>query len=104
VNLASRLEGLAKPNTILISDSTYNIIKEEIDCTASEEVKVKGKLQPVKTYKVNDVLSGHRNTDIFYEDEGFLLNIEESKITNVDLIIDNLKKSILKLKSNKREK
>ena len=104
VNLASRLEGLAKPNTILISDSTYNIIKEEIDCTAFEEVKVKGKLQPVKTYKVNDVLSGHRNTDIFYEDEGFLLNIEESKITNVDLIIDNLKKSILKLKSNKREK
>ena len=104
VNLASRLEGLAKPNTILISDSTYNIIKEEIECTASEEVKVKGKLQPVKTYKVNDVLSGHRNTDIFYEDEGFLLNIEESKITNVDLIIDNLKKSILKLKSNKREK
>ena len=104
VNLASRLEGLAKSNTILISDSTYNIIKEEIDCTASEEVKVKGKLQPVKTYKVNDVLSGYRNTDIFYEDEGFLLNIEESKITNVDLIIDNLKKSILKLKSNKREK
>ena len=104
VNLASRLEGLAKPNTILISDSTYNIVKEEIECTASEEVKVKGKLQPVKTYKVNDVLSGHRNTDIFYEDEGFLLNIEESKITNVDLIIDNLKKSILKLKSNKREK
>lgn len=104
VNLASRLEGLAKPNTILISDSTYNIIKEEIECTACEEVKVKGKLQPVKTYKVNDVLSGHRNTDIFYEDEGFLLNIEESKITNVDLIIDNLKKSILKLKSNKREK
>jgi hypothetical protein len=50
------------------------------------------------------VLSGHRNTDIFYEGEGFLLNIEESKITNVDLIIDNLKKSILKLKSNKREK
>ncbi|MDA9991715.1 adenylate/guanylate cyclase domain-containing protein [Candidatus Marinimicrobia bacterium] len=104
VNLASRLEGLAKPNTILISDSTYNIIKEEIDCAASEEVKVKGKLQPIKTYKVNDVLSEHRKTDIFYEDEGFLLNIEESKITNVDLIIDNLKKSILKLKLNKREK
>jgi hypothetical protein len=87
-----------------IFDSTYNIIKEEIDCTASEEVKVKGKLQLVKTYKVNDVLSEHRNNNIFYEDEGFLLNIEDSKITNVDFIIDNLRKSILKLQSNKREK
>ena len=69
-----------------------------------EEVKVKGKLQLVKTYKVNDVLSEHRNNNIFYEDEGFLLNIEDSKITNVDFIIDNLRKSILKLQSNKREK
>ena len=46
VNLASRLESLANPNEILISENTFNIIKKDIDCTYVDEIIVKGKSQP----------------------------------------------------------
>jgi class 3 adenylate cyclase len=52
VNLASRLEGLAEPNQILISANTYELVREHIACREKGEVKVKGIAYPVKTYQV----------------------------------------------------
>ncbi len=52
VNLASRLEGLAEPGSILISESTYKLVKDYIECISLEEARVKGKSQPVKACKV----------------------------------------------------
>jgi predicted ATPase/class 3 adenylate cyclase len=52
VNLASRLEGLAEPGSILISESTYKLVKDYFECIPLEEARVKGKSQPVKAYSV----------------------------------------------------
>jgi predicted ATPase/class 3 adenylate cyclase len=52
VNLASRLEGLAEPGSIVISESTYKLVKDYFECIPLEEVRVKGKSQPVKAYSV----------------------------------------------------
>lgn len=52
VNLASRLEGLAEPGSILISESTYKIVKDYIECVPIEQLRVKGKSQPVNAYSV----------------------------------------------------
>ncbi|MBF0455525.1 MAG: hypothetical protein HQL72_12005 [Magnetococcales bacterium] len=52
VNLASRLEHHAEPDTILISHETYSLIKDKILCTPREEIKVKGITHPVTTYQV----------------------------------------------------
>lgn len=54
VNLASRLEGLTKTYScdILISGATYSRIRESIECTYVDKVKVKGKDKPVDIYKV----------------------------------------------------
>ena len=68
VNLASRLEGLADPNSVLISENTFNIIKKEIDCEISDEVTVKGKLHPVKTYKVRGLTTSKQSSEILIED------------------------------------
>ncbi len=54
VNLASRLEGLTKMynSQIIISDETYQHIKENIACRIVDFVKVKGKTQPTLIYQV----------------------------------------------------
>lgn len=52
VNLASRLEGLADIDGILISHETYMHVKDAIACEARDPVPVKGLARLVKTYAV----------------------------------------------------
>ncbi len=54
VNLASRLESSTKDLgvAILISDDTYELVKEKIDARPVKEITVKGRLKPVMTYEV----------------------------------------------------
>lgn len=54
VNLASRLEGANKPyNTdIMISETTYQQVKDKIRCRELDYLRVKGKTLPVTVYEV----------------------------------------------------
>ncbi len=53
-NLASRLQDLTKTYDwpILISESTYQQVKDEFDCEFADAVTVKGKTKAVNVYKV----------------------------------------------------
>src|SRR5699024_6920105 len=55
VNLASRLENLAKPGQVLISESTYHLIKTRIRCRHVGNVKVKGFQKPVPVYAATEL-------------------------------------------------
>jgi adenylate cyclase len=66
VNLASRIEALNKPlgTDILISESTWNMIKNYIICEEMPSVTVKGKEKPVRIFAVINLRSntkGPRN-------------------------------------------
>ncbi len=99
VNLASRLENSAKPNEILISENTYNIIRKDINCKYVNEIKVKGKSHPIKTFQVQDlILSQGEKSTIDYETDGFSLMLDKEQIKNKREIIGYLKKSIDHLK------
>ncbi len=54
VNLASRLESSTKElgTPVLISDDTYQLVKDHIDARAVKEITVKGREKPVMTYEV----------------------------------------------------
>ncbi len=54
VNLGSRLEGINKEygTNIVISEYTYDRIKDGFICRELDSVRVKGKLQPVKIYEL----------------------------------------------------
>ncbi|MGB9857972.1 MAG: CHASE2 domain-containing protein [Dictyoglomaceae bacterium] len=52
VNLAQRLEGLAKGGEILVCENTYNFAKKFFNFEDLGFVKVKGKEEPVHIYKV----------------------------------------------------
>ncbi len=54
VNLASRLEGINKyyGTNIIISEFTYEKVKDNFFCREVDEIKVKGKHKPVKIYEL----------------------------------------------------
>jgi adenylate cyclase len=54
VNLASRIEALNKPfgTDILISEYTYELVKDEVVVEAMPAIKVKGKEAPLTIYAV----------------------------------------------------
>jgi len=52
VNIASRLEGICKPDEIMISHPTWAYVKDEIRCTPGEKVAVKGIPREIMTYRV----------------------------------------------------
>jgi len=52
VNLASRVQGCAKSGQVLITESTYNKIKDKIKVNKLEPVKVKGKTNLIQIYEV----------------------------------------------------
>ena len=54
VNLASRLESMAKVDEILISYETYALVRDKIVCKERDSIEVKGFSHKVKTYCVLD--------------------------------------------------
>ena len=54
VNTAQRLQAAAKEGQIIISESSYEKIKESFSCQKVGEVKLKNKSQPIVIYEVMD--------------------------------------------------
>lgn len=55
VNTAARLESNSKPGQILLSESTYERVKDRIQATSLGEIKVKGKEQGVPIYQLDGI-------------------------------------------------
>lgn len=55
VNTSARLESNAKPGQILLSQSTYDLVKDKIEATYLGEINVKGKTQGVSIYQLEGV-------------------------------------------------
>ncbi len=51
-NLASRMEGLAMPGSIVVSENTYKLIEGYFECKALGAAQVKGINEPVNIYEV----------------------------------------------------
>ena len=54
VNLAQRLEVNGKSGRILISESTYEMIRDNVNCTPHEHIEMKGIDREIKTYMVDE--------------------------------------------------
>jgi PAS domain S-box-containing protein len=52
VNVAQRLEVIARPSQILIDQSTYSIVSKEVSAEMIDPVQIKGKTQPVVIYQL----------------------------------------------------
>lgn len=56
MNVASRLVNVASSGEVIISESTFRYVADRIDATALPPVKVKGKADELKVYRVNGLL------------------------------------------------
>jgi adenylate cyclase len=54
VNLGSRLEGQTKDYgvSIILSDASYALVKDQMACRELGSIRVKGKLEPVRIYEL----------------------------------------------------
>jgi len=86
VNLASRLESVAQPGEILISESTYSLVRDLIMCRDRGQINVKGFSKTVGIYEIVDHRKELGATQSFLECEkdGFTMFVDIDKIRNYD--------------------
>lgn len=53
VNIAARMQGIAQPGEVLISENTYRIVAEAVHVTRLEPITFKGKNTMVEVYRVD---------------------------------------------------
>jgi hypothetical protein len=63
-NLAARLQGLATPNTLVISETTLRLVQGYFTCEALGEHTLRGVSQPLKVYQVLSESGVHSRLDI----------------------------------------
>jgi len=51
-NVAARIQGLADPDTVVISEATYRLIQGYFDCTSMGEQSLRGASQSIPVYQV----------------------------------------------------
>ena len=80
VNLASRLEMLAKPSCINVSEETKLLVGQRFKFKVPQEAQVKGFLRTIKYFEMeqNKNLGGNLTT---LEGDGFKLTVDEDKLT-----------------------
>jgi len=58
VNLAARMEQVAEPGSVYLSESTYHLVRSYFELQSLGALKVKGKAEPVVAYRVEREKSG----------------------------------------------
>ncbi len=105
VNLANRLEARAENNQIIISASTYELVKDHISCTKQGEVKVKGIARKIQTYSVDDVFEIKPPRTHFVEQgSGYSIQVELNKIeeNNIEHISKTLKRLLIRMEEKRQ--
>ena len=97
VNLASRLQAIAKPNSIYLSESTYNLVRDFFDFKEVDEITPKGFVRPIKVYQLinNLFLENRKLNDIKEYGKYIRINIDDIEnigdvITEIDQIRNQL--------------
>ncbi|PIE42068.1 MAG: adenylate cyclase [Gammaproteobacteria bacterium] len=102
VNLASRLETVAKPEEILVAETTYNLIRDIIMCRDRDQINVKGFSKPVPIFEIVDLRKelGASQSFVECELEGFSMYVDIDKIRNYDKdrVIQSLESTTKKIK------
>ena len=100
VNLASRLESMSDPGSILVSEDTFALVNNFFSFENPKEVKVKGFLRSIKCYKLQK--KDTSKEDIFsVSGKGFQISINKKLIHKS--IISDLKNKLDNLISDDKE-
>jgi adenylate cyclase len=92
VNLSARLEGKAPRNGILISDTTFNLVKGKVEAEYFDELTPKGFARPTKIHLVKDFTSEqHKNQRKAYSHRGKHIDIDVFDASDIRAALEELK-------------
>ena len=99
VNLANRLQAVAQPGEILISQETWLLVKDEFLCVAKEPIQVKGFDRPIQTYAVTSTALTAGAAPIEDARVGFRLALDPAQVAPADrtAVMDKLRAAIASL-------
>jgi class 3 adenylate cyclase/predicted ATPase len=63
-NIAARLQGLAQPDTVVVSQATYRLTHGYFDCDALGEQVLRGLAEPMAVYRVRRASGAHSRLEI----------------------------------------
>ena len=58
VNFAARLQSIAEPNSVFISEATHRLVQGLVDASFAGEQTIKGKSEPQNVYRLNAIRQG----------------------------------------------
>lgn len=58
VNFAARLQALAEPDSVLMSEATYHLMQGMVEATFAGDRQIKGKAEQQKVYRLKDIRKG----------------------------------------------
>ena len=75
MTIASRLETLAEPDSIYISQATYALIQDLTECQFVDNISVKGIHYPIEVYRLNGMKGEQAPSESILQPlkDGFLL-------------------------------
>lgn len=81
-NLAARLQTAADIDQILISESTYHLVKDSFTCIEKGKLSLKGLSEPVSTWQIIGKQQAHQASHrwIDYELQGFNLQLDLNEL------------------------
>jgi len=71
VNVASRLESAASVGDILISEETYSLVKDEVECDGGDFYNLKGISHPIKAYRATELKQSRLSKKEIFDTEIF---------------------------------
>ena len=92
VNLAARLQSLAPPNGILITENTKRLIEHEVECTSFIDIAPKGFKRPIKAYTINEFKSAeHREARPLFSHIGERVSVTLTDTSDIEAAIEELR-------------
>ncbi len=58
VNFAARLQALAEPDSVFMSEATHRLVQGMVEASFAGEHQIKGKAEPQKTYRLDAIRQG----------------------------------------------
>ena len=108
VNLASRLQTAAEVDQILISEETFNLVKEDFLCIKNRPLKLKGLVGLVRSWQVverySEAIDKYKRW-YDYEFHGFnlLLNLDRTPNYEYQQIVEVMRQTIERLELQQRK-
>lgn len=107
VNVASRLEHQCRPGGVLISGSTYAMVRELVDVQSMGMIQVKGVAHPVETYEVigrRPEITAQTHTMLVEHESGFDLksihfDTQATAALEREAIRDSLQRALIRMGS-----